>query len=303
MSVSVASSLSALSLRRPGEPRRVAQRVRDVLPVLRERLGEALDVLDRARDPLRLDRAHELLDVVGERLELCRERPDALRRLSDLLEEAVDAGRVVAQRQREALDIGEGAVERAFVVGDDLADALEHVVGPARDRARRLHEVLEVGPIGKNRRKLLPGRRRERRRAGVAADERHRRDPGEALELELRPGVGADRRRAVDLDLGDDPARVLEVELRHLALADAVEGHDRALRQSRDRAGEHDPDRLPAGAGVAAGEPIDEQEGGRDDGEREDADQGVVGAGFHRRRPLRPRSPSRRGPACRGNKL
>src|SRR3954463_8406021 len=148
MSVSVASSLSALSLRRPGggaPPRRAvatvspvfgdAPRVRNVLPVLRQRLGEALDVFDRARDPLRLDRAHELLDVVGERLELCGERPDALRRLPDLLEEAVDAGRVVAQRQREALDIGEGAVERAFVVGDDLADALEHVVGPAGDRA------------------------------------------------------------------------------------------------------------------------------------------------------------------------
>ena len=130
MSVSVASSLSALSLRRPAS-RAASRSVFETFSrFCDERLGEALDVFDRARDPLRLDRAHELLDVVGERLELCGERPDALRRLSDLLEEAVDAGRVVAQRQREALDIGEGAVERAFVVGDDLADALEHVVGP-----------------------------------------------------------------------------------------------------------------------------------------------------------------------------
>ena len=80
-----------------GEPRRVAQRVRDVLPVLRERLGEALDVLDVRATRCGSTARTSFVDVVGERLELCGERPDALRRLADLLEEAVDAGRVFAR--------------------------------------------------------------------------------------------------------------------------------------------------------------------------------------------------------------
>jgi hypothetical protein len=109
---------------------------------------------------------------------------DALGGCADLGQETVDAGRVVAQRRGEALDISERAADRALILGHDLADALEHVVGAARDVAHALHDVLEIGAVGEDRRHRLAGRRRERRRGGVAAGERDRRDAGEERGLE-----------------------------------------------------------------------------------------------------------------------
>ena len=89
------------------------------------------------------------------------------------------------------------------------ADPLQHVVGPARDIAGGLDQVLEVGPVGEDRRQRLAGAGHQRGGARLAAGERDRRDAGQALIFEAGAGVGADRRIAVDLDDGDNPARIL----------------------------------------------------------------------------------------------
>ena len=146
------------------ERARVLERVADHLAALAERLGEAVDVLDDAGDPVTVDRPHHLVDVGGQRLELFGQRADPFRRLPDLLHELVDASRVVAERLREALDVLNGAVDGALVVGHDPRHLFEDVVGAPGDGARGLDEILEVG----GRRRSSAGAARDRRPAAAS---------------------------------------------------------------------------------------------------------------------------------------
>ncbi|MBW3551679.1 MAG: hypothetical protein KY442_13090 [Proteobacteria bacterium] len=107
--------------------------------------------------------------------------------------------------------VGDGLVVRhafgAQVVGDDLADGGQHLVGAPGDVAGALDQVLEVGAVGEEGRKILARAGHEGRRAGLAAAQAHLRDAGQALVLEPGPSVGADRGAAVDLLLAERQAR------------------------------------------------------------------------------------------------
>ena len=185
-----------------------------------------------------------VIDIGRQGLELLGQGPDLLGRLPDLGQEAVDALGVLAESLREALHVLDRPADGALVVGDDAPDPLQHVVGPPRDVARGLDQILEVGTVGEDRRHGLAGPRRQRRRARLAAREadiaRRPSGPGIPGGPGYRRGSGS----AVDLDDGDDPARILrqQADIGDLADPQAVEGDARALRQARDRAGEDDAD-------------------------------------------------------------
>src|SRR5262249_59225452 len=78
----------------------------------------------------------------------------------------------------------------------------------------------------------------------------------------------------------------VELELGALAAAHAVEQHGRSGAQPRDGAVEHHAIGLAHAVIAEIGEPVDEPECRGDDGERERADQHVIGPGFHRTRPF-----------------
>ena len=224
------------------------------------------------------ERRREAVGVVDDAVELLP---------VDRLDEAADGRARLGQGLREGLDVGERAGDRALVAGHDLVEALEHVVGALGDLLGRRHHVLDVGGVGEDRRHLVARARGERRRVGVAARQGDHRDAGEHRRIEAGAGVGAQGRGALDLDHGDDPARVLrqQAHVRDLADLDAVEGHGRALGEPADAAGEHDAHGLADLAARAALQPEHEAEGRHEHREGEGADEGVVRTSLHRIRP------------------
>ena len=246
--------------------------------------GEAFDVLHDARDALRIDGAHHRIDIGRQGLELLGQGPDLLGRLPDLGQEAVDALGILAESLREALHVLDRPADGAFVVGHHAPDPLQDVVSPPRDVARSLDQILEVGTVGEDRRHGLAGPCRQRRSTGLSTGEADIRDTRQALIFQAGPRIGPDRGAAVDLDDGDDPARILreKADIGDVTDPQAVEGDARALGETGDRAREHDSEALARLTPLAAGEPVDEAEGRRDHRQGEEPDQGVICTRFHR---------------------
>ena len=204
-----------------------------------------------------------------------------------------------------------------LVLADELVDAGQGLGGLRHGVPRAVDEVLELRPLGIDRRHLLLGRRLQGRGTGASAIELDIGAAGQALELHARPRVDLDGGQLLDGHDGNDAGGVVGQKVKRVDLPDpdAVEKHAGANRQAGDRAGEDDliaGDLRPFGK---AREPYDEPKRGADHRQGEQPNQGIVGTRFHvrpSRRRVRPwrvahgNRPSARGdsrrawsPSCR----
>ena len=217
-------------------------------------------------------------------------------------EQAFDAGdhvvdplRVLGQGGAEGVEIADRVVQRTFALGKEIIDLAQHF-------ARALGHVLGCARIGDEERRPAVLGERQGRGPGRAALERDRGDPGQPLEIQADARVRPHRRLRLDRNRRHHLAGIGGVELQvgDLADANAVEQHRGSGAQPRHGAVEHHPIGVAHAVVAEVREPIDEPERGGDDGERERADQHVIGSGFHPTPSLPYAAPAARaGPANR----
>src|SRR5579872_913550 len=142
---------------------------------------------------------------------------------------------------------------------------------------QRVADRLDLAQIGGQRWNTISVGRR-RRVGRFAADQRNDSNPGEALKLQARHGVLADRGILVDPDFGDDLARVVELERQDFADLHAIEGDKAAAPQAARRATlEHDAHPALLRDLVELAETQQAEEPDRQDHERDGSDLEIAG--------------------------
>ena len=265
-----------------GECGGVAQQAIDMPLVVTQRLGEARNIVDEPAHLVGVDGFHQLVGIVGKHLQARRQRPDLLADIARALEELVDARRAVAQHLGKLIDILERVGDGGTIVGDELVDLPQYIVGLGRQALDILQQVLEIRAIGID----------DRRRA-ILADKRlgvdrtaGQRDHGgacQSLQLQARLGVFHHRRALGNIDRRGDAARIVfeKVDQRDLANLEAVEQDRAAARKPGNRAAEDDLVGLVAARAAQTGKPQHKEKRGDDCRQREKADNEEIGLGFH----------------------
>ena len=123
----------------------------------------------------------------------------------------------------------------------------------------------------------------EGRAVGVAATELDDRSPGNACQRQLGLGIDLDRGVGRQTNARQYPARVLVVQAQfdHVADLDAVVLHRAAFGQAADGFVEHHFVILERAVHARLGQPQAKQHGPDDNQDAEQADQYMMGTGFH----------------------